>query len=549
MRNILNKVIKYRINNLEFINFYTKHKRIIIPFIFILIYVLLYFLLDFSSQSLVAHDEGLYARRSRLIEESSNWFSSPFPEPHHKTLGSYWFIALSIRIFGNSELALRLPSILFSFLSSLVSYLIAIKISNKKSALISLFSLSVMPLWIQYSRYASPDILFVSCILLTIFFFLKFLESTKYKDKNIYIFISGLFIPISFFLRSYMAFVPLIGLLPFLFYNLFKVKNIFRTFFFGGIFLGSVPTIINLYFSYQAFGIEGITVLFDFAKKQAVGSFDISNLLLLFLKYLYLTFPIGVLFIILLIFTKSNKKINYPLLVYCYPLLSLSILLSMSTSYPHYYLFLLPSLSNLFGVRLDSYSIRYSFSNKTIKYILLFFIVSICSILLSVIIYFNSSLIEYSYKNSFWIYIISAFLILSLIFSLRFLFVSENYMFSLKKFFYSVIIPQYISISLLYNLGVVGSPNYKIKSFLTDKTVLSIININTIYLYNVDSKIQTLLSYYLPSSKLVTSSYDINQSSYLITSDNDILYDSEGNSVFRPIKRFDNHYLLIKINK
>ena len=121
-------------------NFYSNNNKIILPLIFVLFYIALYFLIDFSTQSLVAHDEGLYARRARLIEYSDNWFSPPFSEPHHKTLGSYWFTALAIRIFGNSELALRLPSILASFLCLFTTYLIALKITNKSSALISVFS-------------------------------------------------------------------------------------------------------------------------------------------------------------------------------------------------------------------------------------------------------------------------------------------------------------------------------------------------------------------------------------------------------------------------
>ena len=40
------------------INFISKNKSIILPFIFVLFYISLYFLIDFSTQSLVAHDEG-----------------------------------------------------------------------------------------------------------------------------------------------------------------------------------------------------------------------------------------------------------------------------------------------------------------------------------------------------------------------------------------------------------------------------------------------------------------------------------------------------------
>ena len=309
-------IINYMKIKVGVINFLSKNKRIILPLLIPLFYILFYFLVDFSTQSLVAHDEGLYARRARLIEYSDNWFSPPFPSPHHKTLGSYWFIALAIRLFGNSELALRLPSIIASFFCLISSYLIALKITNKKSALISVFSLSSMPLWIQYSRYASPDILFVLCILLVILFFLKSLDSQQFDRQYFYILVSGFFISTSFFIRSYMAFVPLIGLSPFIFYNLIKKRDIFKILFFTGIFIGSIPTLFNLYFSYEKFGIIGITTLFDFARKQALGDFGFNNLLLIPLNFLYLTFPIGILFLILFTFTKPNNNISYPLLTY-----------------------------------------------------------------------------------------------------------------------------------------------------------------------------------------------------------------------------------------
>ena len=98
-----------------------------------------------------------------------------------------------------------------------------------------------------------------------------------------------------------MVFVPLIGLSPFILYNLIKQRDIFKLLFFTGIFIGSIPTLFNLYFSYEKFGIIGITALFDFARKQAIGDFGFNNLILIPLNFLYLTFPIGILFLILFI--------------------------------------------------------------------------------------------------------------------------------------------------------------------------------------------------------------------------------------------------------
>ncbi len=536
------KKIKIRV-----INILLKYKKFILPFLLFLFFISLYFLIDHSTQSLVAHDEGLYARRARLIEDSNNWLSPPFATPHHKTLGSYWFIALSIRLFGNSEIALRLPSILSSFLCLISSYLIALKITNKKSAFISVISLSSMPLWIQYSRYASPDIPFVLCILLVILFFLKSIVPSESIRQYFYIFLSGLFISTSFFIRSYMAFVPLVGLAPFIFSHLFSKENTFKIFFCTGIFVGSIPTCLNLYFSFQKFGIDGIRSLFDFAMKQAVGEVGSNNLILTLLNFFYLTFPIGILLLILFLFTRSNLKINYPLLIYCYPLISLILLLLMSTSYPHYYLFLLPSLSIIFATCLTSYSFRYSLPSSTIGYLLCIIILLISSLLSFSVIYYKELVINYSYGNPLIVYILSSFLLLSYLTSIIHLFNRKPLSFNLINFFYNIIIPQYISLSLLFNFGVFGNPNYQTKLFLKDDNVLSIINSNTIYLYGVDSKTQTLLSYYLPSSKVVDDVDKITKCKYLITSDINSLEELDVKEFFVSVKKFDNHLLLMNI--
>ena len=545
----LSNVINYMKIKVVVLNFFLKNKKIILPFFAVLFFISLYFLIDFSSQSLVAHDEGLYARRARLIESSANWFSPPFISPHHKTVGSYWFIALSIRLFGNSELAVRLPSILSSFLCLITSYLIALKTTNSKSALISLFSLSSMPLWIQYSRYASPDLPFVLCILLVILFFLKSLDSSKYISQCFNLFCSGLFISSSFFIRSYMAFVPFIGLTPFIFYHLFRKEFTFKLFFCTGIAVGFIPTFLNLYFSVQKFGISGITSLFDFAKKQALGEFGFNNLLLVPVNFLYLTFPIGILLLILFVFTGSNNKANYPLLIYCYPLLSLIILLCMSTSYPHYYLFLLPSLSIIFGNYITSNSSRFSFSNSTIRYLVFIILSLISSILLFSILRYTDLVFLYSKGNPLIVYILISLILLSYITSLRFLFNINNQNTNLINFFYNIIIPQYISLSLLSNFGILGNPNHNTKIFLKDADVSSIINSNTIYLFSVDSKIETLLSYYLPSSRIVDNFEVISKYKYVITSNSNLLKKLNLNQFFIPVKKFDNHLLLVNIGE
>ena len=252
---------------------------------------------------------------------------------------------------------------------------------------------------------------------------------------------------------------------------------------------------------------------------------------------------------ILFSFYRVDYKVKYPLLTYCYPFLSLVILLCMSTSYPHYYLFLLPSLSILFSINIASNTFRFSFSKFITKYFLLAIIIIVNFLLVVFIVNYEDFIEAYSFTNLLLFYIILASLILSFIVPIKILFEKRFYQINLQNFFFSIVIPQYIFISLLFNLGILGSPNIKTKLFLRDNEVSSIIRSNTIYLLGVNSKIETLLLYYLPSSKVVNDFNNVNNYKYLITSDVNILDTLNIKSMFRSIKKFDNQFLLINLSK
>ena len=117
------------------------NRKLFIFLIAILILVSLSSLFFIENHSLVAHDESLYANRAKLIIDTNNWFT-PFEAAHHKTIGSYWLIAFSFKIFGINEFSARLPGYIFSILSSLVLFKIIKKISSFEIAIISIFTLS-----------------------------------------------------------------------------------------------------------------------------------------------------------------------------------------------------------------------------------------------------------------------------------------------------------------------------------------------------------------------------------------------------------------------
>ena len=86
------------------------NKRLVLFLVLIILFVSFCSIFFIENHSLVAHDESLYANRAKLIIDSNNWFT-PFEKAHHKTIGSYWLISLSFKIFGISEFSARLSLI------------------------------------------------------------------------------------------------------------------------------------------------------------------------------------------------------------------------------------------------------------------------------------------------------------------------------------------------------------------------------------------------------------------------------------------------------
>ena len=121
-----------------------------------LVFIVFASLLWSDSQSLIAHDEGLYARRAKLILDSGDWLS-PFSSPHHKTVGSYWAIAASLKVFGISDWASRLPSTIAGLIATLLFYFTALRYFKPLNSLIASLFLITMPIYFQSLRTVGPD--------------------------------------------------------------------------------------------------------------------------------------------------------------------------------------------------------------------------------------------------------------------------------------------------------------------------------------------------------------------------------------------------------
>jgi 4-amino-4-deoxy-L-arabinose transferase len=110
----------------------------------------------------------------------------------HKQPLPLWSMALSMRVFGVNEIALRIPSILLSVLAIWFTYIIAGYFFDKKTALLAAFLHSINGLIIEITagRVATDhiDLFFLVLTELAVVFLVLYLR----KEKFVYVILSGI---------------------------------------------------------------------------------------------------------------------------------------------------------------------------------------------------------------------------------------------------------------------------------------------------------------------------------------------------------------------
>jgi 4-amino-4-deoxy-L-arabinose transferase-like glycosyltransferase len=126
---------------------------------------------------------------------------------NYRPMGLVYFIAGSLKIFGNNILAVRLPNALFGVLTiPLVYFLVKMLFKKEKIAFFMAFLLSINPWHIFLSRGTAEPVMALFFIVLMLIFLVKFFQN-KQIFNLILIYIFGF---ISFF--SYTGVLPIIFL-------------------------------------------------------------------------------------------------------------------------------------------------------------------------------------------------------------------------------------------------------------------------------------------------------------------------------------------------
>ena len=287
-------------------------------------------LIYIGERSPIATDEGYYILQSKWILNSGDWFSPMYwgDLALDRTIALQATIAFSQKIFGENMFSIYIPNILSGSFMLLLNSLIHKELLNRKNSIYSSLILSTSFLWINYFHMSSQDIIYGTFITFGIFAVIK-----AFKKKNkIYYLSSGVWIGLSFFLKTYLALIPLIALIPFL----KSSKIIQNKYFWIGFFLGFIPFLIwsseiILIYGYDAF--SGLySKLVTLSKNNTFTNpfyYYAWNLLLN-------TMPWSMFSIIGLITNfKSNENLKSYFL-FKYPIIVITLLSLFSTKTPYY---------------------------------------------------------------------------------------------------------------------------------------------------------------------------------------------------------------------
>ena len=403
----------------------------------ILIFIPLIFY--FGKRSYIAFDEGFYALQARWILDKSNWIIPLWWNEYvlDRTIGLQLLIAKSQEIFGRNMFAAYIPTTTAAIIMLYMTYKLHEEIFNQKYAITSPLILATTYLWFDYSHLASQDLIYSCLVTIGAFSLVKI----KSKDNKFYILVFGIWIGLSFMIKTFLVMVPLLALLPYL---LLK-KNIFSSkFFWVGLIIGFVPYTVWV-LSINPFLDKNI-ILYLLDKFNILSHKNtFTNPFYYYFWNIPITYlPWSIFAIIGTAYNLNENKKNKYILVF-FPLIVIIILSIFSTKAPYYTL----QISAFFA--LNSYAgINFLFNSKRYKQVFIFITSKIIPLLISCLIFtyyfFFKNITNFNFKEN-------TFLIIGLLFfGLSWFFI--NHKNSFKEILLILIIGPYLLTSFLLQSGL-----------------------------------------------------------------------------------------------
>jgi 4-amino-4-deoxy-L-arabinose transferase-like glycosyltransferase len=472
------------------------------PYFNLLIWLIPLLLFTSGETSLMAHDEALYARRARLIFDTGDWIA-PWGNAHHKTPGFYWLIAIFYQLFGISDTSARIPSMIAGILSILVIYEIAKIVLDKKLAYLTSAILSVTFLWLQYCRLATPDLPMILLVCISIF---SLLQAELYpKYRLIYGFIIGVSFGLCFFMRSFMIFLPITALLPYLIWEHPRHRHLTNPMLYVGAVVGLIPTMVWLWFNWLRYGGESWGQLLGFVVQLGSREQHGDGILFYFWNLPLKSFPWFFFALLGLTLVIRNPIPRYQLLLVGFPLILFTEISLFSTRFSHYSLCLYPFIAMFAAVGLDWLGKIYdqekspkstkikTYLTRNISYA--FGILGVIFILAGVVVLVADFVDIQKYAI---LALISglACLVVPLIWIGRYHF---DYKFLTARYWVSGwLISSWLCIATAGSLGLLGDFNPEFRIFFQQESIAPILQNHPVSFVKLDGKNAVLINFYTP---------------------------------------------------
>lgn len=159
---------------------------------------------------------------------------------NYRPLSLAYFMAASIKVFGNTIFAVRFPSALFGTLAALIMFVVVKKITDRNfMSMAAAFLTAINPWHVFFSRGSAEQIMALDAIALMVLFLIEFNRQQKIR----YLILIYIFAVLSFL--TYSGIMPLIFLLAgaTMVFELFKRRKIILIQFLPFIFFLILPTI------------------------------------------------------------------------------------------------------------------------------------------------------------------------------------------------------------------------------------------------------------------------------------------------------------------
>ena len=393
----------------------------------------------FGKRSYIAFDEGFYALQARWILDKGNWTIPLWWDKYilDRTIGLQFLIAKSQEIFGRNMFSAYLPTTTAAILMLYITYKIHEEVLNKKYAIISPLILSTTYLWFDYSHLATQDIIYSCLVSIGVFSLVKI----KSKDNKFYILLFGIWIGLSFMMKTFLVFVPLLSLLPYLY---LKKHFLFNKFFWLGLLIGFIPYLIWS-FSINTYLDKNI-IFYLFGKFTSLSNKNtFTNPFYYYFWNIPITFLPWSVFAIVGTIRNMFAIKEYKYIFTFFPLIVILILSSFSTKTPYYPL----QISSILSLN-TFVGIKYLFNSERYKRIFIFItskIIPLFLITLSFTYYFFfKNISDFNFKEN-------TFTIIGLLsFGASWSFIKNKK--SFKEILIALIIGPYLLTALLLQSGL-----------------------------------------------------------------------------------------------